>query len=412
MTSPWIPVAPLDRDSYQALRRRAIFECCKWDAQVQDVSTIADRPLVLSPETWSVLAGEAEALAAELMAAEAELLRRPDLQRELGIPYPIRRALRNAVRAPADRDVRLVRFDFHYTGQGWRISEANCDVPGGFNEASGLAPLFQEAFPELVPVGDPAGALARAIAARCPAGGAVGLVHATAFSDDRQVMEYLGARLEGLGLRTFPTGPDHVAWSDGRARIRCEGRDEGLDFLLRFFPAEWMVGLRKSTGWRHFFSGGLTPACNPGSSLLGQSKRFPVVWDRLETPLATWRRLLPETRDPGMAPWRTDPDWIVKPAWGRVGQGIGMQGHTSAADWKRIRKDVFWNRRDWVAQRRFHCPGLEEGVPSVPCLGIYTVDGRAAGAYGRLATRAVVDHLSRDTAVFTTRQPGSARAAA
>jgi hypothetical protein len=33
---------------------------------------------------------------------------------------------------------RLVRFDFHLTDAGWVISEANCDVPGGINEASHL----------------------------------------------------------------------------------------------------------------------------------------------------------------------------------------------------------------------------------------------------------------------------------
>lgn len=400
MKAPWIAVDPLVPEAYESLRRRAIFECCKWDAQVEDVSTIADIPLVLPPSEWRDLAESAEALASETLAAEVELIRRPDLQELLGIPEPIRRALKAKPRYDRAADVRLIRFDFHYTDDGWRISEANSDVPGGFNEASGLVPLFRESFPHLESVGDPAGVLAQAVAARCPVGGSVGLVHATAYSDDRQVMEFLGGRLRVLGLEVHFTGPDHVAWVDGSARLRCEGKDERLDFLLRFFPAEWMVNLPRRTAWENFFGGSSTPACNPGSALLCQSKRFPLAWDRLESPLPTWRTLLPETRDPAEADWKRDQEWILKPAWGRVGQDIGMHGHTTPADWKRIRQGVFWRRREWVAQRRFRCPGLAGLPAAVPCLGIYTVDGKAAGAYGRISTRNIVDHLSRDTAVF------------
>jgi hypothetical protein len=407
LSSPWIPAAPLDPAAFRELRRRAIFECFKWDAQVEDVATIADRPLVIDARSWSLLRSEAETLAAELMAAEAEILGRPDLQALIGIPGPIRRALSGASRIATGRDVRVIRFDFHFTRQGWRISEANCDVPGGFNEGSGFNSLFAPAYPALAPVGDPAGALARAVAARCPPGGAVGLVHATAFTDDRQVMEYLGARLAELGLRAFPTGPDHVAWEGGRARLRREGMDEPLDFLVRFFPAEWLTGLPRSSGWRRFFAGGETPACNPGRALLCQSKRFPLAWDRMETPLPAWRRLLPETRDPSRAPWQGDPEWIVKPAFGRVGSGIGMHGVTPAADWRAIRRSIFWRPGRWAAQRRFRCEPLDgEGGAGgengwFPCLGVYTVDGRAEGAYARLSTRGLIDHLSRDTAVLT-----------
>jgi hypothetical protein len=397
--TPWIPAAPLAPEAWLEVRRRAIFECLKWDAQVEDVATVADRPLVIDSTAWAAVSADAEALAAELLAAEAEILRRPDLQSIIGIPGPIRRALKDAAPPPVGRDARVIRFDFHFTAEGWRISEANCDVPGGFNEGSGLPPLFAPFYPGLRPAGDPAGSLARAVASRCPPGGTVGLVHATAFTDDRQVMEYLKVRLEALGLRAIPTGPDHIAWEGARARLRREGMDEPLDFLLRFFPAEWLTDLPMRAAWPRFFAGGETPCCNPARSVLCQSKRFPLAWDRMETPLPTWRRLLPESRDPSRAPWKTDPDWIVKPAFGRVGAGIGMQGFTPAAEWKAIRRSVFWRRHRWVAQRRFNCLPLDAGG-MMPCLGVYTVDGRAAGAFARLTSRAVIDHLSRDTAVF------------
>ena len=35
-----------------------------------------------------------------------------------------------------------MRFDFHFTRDGWRISEVNSDVPGGLNESSGFERLM------------------------------------------------------------------------------------------------------------------------------------------------------------------------------------------------------------------------------------------------------------------------------
>ncbi|MCL4192911.1 MAG: hypothetical protein KJZ87_14350, partial [Thermoguttaceae bacterium] len=77
---------------------------------------------------WQRLAQTAERLDAETRAAEEELCQRPDLQRLLGLPWRIRRALRRAATPPAGP--RVMRFDFHFTTDGWRISEVNSDVPG------------------------------------------------------------------------------------------------------------------------------------------------------------------------------------------------------------------------------------------------------------------------------------------
>ena len=42
-------------------------------------------------------------------------------------------------------------------------------------------------------------------------------------------------------------------------------------------------------------------AANPGCAILTESKRLPLVWDQLGIALPTWKRLLPETRDPHAA---------------------------------------------------------------------------------------------------------------
>jgi glutathionylspermidine synthase len=393
-----LDTGPVDPAEHARLRRRAIFECCKWDPQVEDVSTVAPFPLLLKREAWDEIADLSERLAAEVAEAEEEMARRPGLHRELGLPRAVRRALKGIPKHGAPPGIaRVLRFDFHWTTEGWRISEANTDVPGGFNEASGFARLMAPLFPGSEPAGDPAGCLAGSIAAAVRPGGLVALVHATAYTDDRQVMIFLAREIESRGRRAVLAAPDHLHWRDGRAWIG----DEPLDAIIRFFPAEWLPNLPRSSGWKHFFRDGRTPVSNPASALLPQSKRFPLVWDRLETPLPTWRQFLPETRDPREVPWKKDGGWVLKPALGRVGDGIGLAGVTPEKEWKQIRRELRFGGRRWAAQRRFEAvPMKVAGESYYPCVGVYTIDGRAAGGYGRVAGRPIVNHLAQDVAVL------------
>ena len=402
LTLPWRPADPLDPEAFARLRRRAIFDCCKWDPQVEDVSTIAPFPLLLSREAWDEIATLAERLDGEAAAAEAELLRRPELHRALGLPAKVRRALAGIPSRGATPGVaRVLRFDFHWTTEGWRISEANTDVPGGFNEGSGLARLMRAHHPGWEIPGDPAGRLADALAAATRPGAAVALVYATAYTDDRQVMVFLAREIEARGRRAVLAAPDHLRWRDGRAALSADWFHGDVEAVVRFFPGEWLPNLPRACGWKHFFHGARTPVSNPAAALLSQSKRLPLVWDRLETPLPTWRSALPETRDPREVDWRRDAGWVLKPSLGRVGDGIGMAGVTSGDEWKKIRRSARWFPRWWAAQRRFEAvPMTLGGERFYPCVGVYTIDGRAAGAYGRLARKPLINHLAQDAAVL------------
>jgi hypothetical protein len=285
--------------------------------------------------------------------------------------------------------------------RGWRISEANCDVPGGLNEASGLPLAIGGHYPWAASVGDPAGAYARAVAASVGAGGTVALVHATAYSDDQQMMRFVAQRLEAAGVTAHLASPSHLRWNGGRASLAAGWWQGPLDLVVRFFPAEWLGELPAAAGWPLLFAGARTPLSNPATAILTQTKRFPLVWDRLHTPLPTWRERLPETRDPRHVPWRTSDDWIVKPALGRVGEGIGMRDLVSAKEMRRIRHQVRWWPGAWIAQRRFSLVPLEIGGARVfPCLGVYTLDGRVVGAYGRLAPVPLIDARAADAAVL------------
>ena len=242
---------------------------------------------------------------------------------------------------------------------------------------------------------------ADALLAALPSAPRIALVHATAYSDDHQVMRYLARRLADKGAQPILVSPAHVRWAEGRAQVVTQWWHGAVDALVRFFPAEWLPNLPRETGWTHWFSGSRTAASNPAAALLTQSKRFPLVWDALETALPTWRALLPETRDPRDAPWRGNDAWVLKPALGRVGDGIGLAGATPAKEWRKISRAVFWHPGHWVAQRRFAATPVTSGTePFYPCVGVYTVDGRAAGAYGRLAGRPLIDARARDVAVL------------
>ena len=399
MSPPWITAPRLAADEFARLRRRAIFDCCKWDPQVEDVCTLAPYPLLLTPSAWRELVELARALARETLAAESELASRPELHAMLGLPRRAERALSEAARHGPSRGVaRLVRFDFHYTGAGWRISEANSDVPGGLNEASGIPALIAPHYPETASVGDPAERYVAALLESVPGATTVALLHATAYSDDNQMMTYLARRLREHGVQGVLASPAQVSWRAGEAWIGALR----ADVLVRFFPADWLADLPAHAGWTRFYSGSRTPLSNPATALLTQSKRWPLVWDQLHTPVPAWRSLLPETGDPREVTWQRSDEWIIKPALGRVGEDIAIPGLVTEKDCRRLHKECARHPRRWVAQRRFDIAPLEmEGGVVYPCIGIYTVDDRVVGAYGRLARRPLIDGRAEDAAVLT-----------
>lgn len=400
--TPWHFADPVPAKEFAEIRLRTVFDHCKWDPQVGDVSILSDAPLVLEPAAWREVSGLAEKLAAEAAGAEAELVRRPDLQHRLGLPWVIRRALAGAGNGRAPRGVaRLIRFDFHYTTEGWRISEANTDVPGGFIESSGFTRLVAAHCPGASPCGDPSDALAAAVAASVSPNASAAMIHATAYTDDRQVMVYLARHLEAKGLRTHLAAPDQLAWTAEGALLRAAGCAEPLDVLVRFYPGEWLPNLPRASGWPRFFGGSPVALCNPATALLTQSKRFPLAWDDLATRMDTWRALLPETRDPREADVRWDGDWVLKPVFGRVGESIGFPGLTPGKEWRKIARDARRWPRYWAAQRRFeHQPVPSGAGPRYVCLGVYTVDGRAVGAYGRVGRKPLIDGVAQDAAVL------------
>jgi hypothetical protein len=431
MKHPLAAGEPLAKAAFADVRRRMMFECCKWDPQVGDVATLAAFPLLIRGRDWRQLSRAAEQLAGELAAAEDELLRRPELWRTLAVPRRLRRALRPrapssaAVRAlqaaaPSSAAVRVLRFDFHWTDDGWRISEVNSDVPGGYAESS--------AFPRLMaehtgggganPAGDPGRAWVEAMASALggkagreagreagrDAGGDAGrdiaLLAAPGFMEDQQVVGYLARLLAARGMTPHLGDARSLRWrTDGIAVLG----EVPLTALVRFYQAEWLAMLSRRV-WEPMLGTSRTLVTNPVCSVLTESKRFPLVWAELRTSLPTWRRLLPETRDPRDAPWRDDNGWLLKSAYCNTGDTVAGRNLVPAKHWRAAALSARFFPRHWVAQRRFATLPIDapDGTPMYPCVGVDTINGRAAGAYVRLSHGPVVDYRAVDAALLVT----------
>lgn len=266
--------------------------------------------------------------------------------------------------------------------------------------------LMAPHYPGLLPVEGIVDKYARLLTEGLPPNAQIGLVHATAYTDDRQAMVFLADKLKTLGFQSSLISPEQVQWKSGQAFIKTEWCDGRADLLVRYYPGEWLPNLPRQSSWHHFLTESQTPISNPATALLTQSKRHPLVWDKLRTPMPTWRKLLPPCAEIQDVPWKSDSDWLAKPALGRVGYGIGLRECLTDKEWSDICKQVRRYPHHWVAQRRFRIVPLS--VPSgkgYPCLGIYTIDGKVAGAYGRMAARPLIDNQAQDIAIFINPSP-------
>jgi len=404
LTLPWIEPRRFGSAAFAHYRMRMIFDACKWDPRVEDEDTIADFAITLRRQEWGKLTQLAEALDRELREAEAGLWAQPPLFAELGMPPPLTRALQKlACRDSPPHGILVRRYDFHFTTDGWQISEVNADVPGGFSEASLVPHLAIEAGAVGKPPGDVAETLALsildALADQPP--GLVALVHATAYSDDRQVMVFLERLLRSHGLEAAPAAPDHLDWSDRSGTIRAHLNGREVAAVLRFFPAEWLPALGGTVPWQHYLGGqAVGPLlCSPGAAVLAQSKRLPLLWRRLGLSLPTWEKLLPECAEPAL---NHDAAWLHKPAFGRVGDSILAPGWVAEAAKRNLERSIRRDPGQWIRQRRFETlpMTLADGERFYPCFGVFVVNGRCSGVYGRVSRTPLVDHRAMDVPVL------------
>lgn len=396
-------LVPVPKDKYEAYRLNLMFDCYKWDPQFSDYNTIARYALVITQKEHEELEMLTEQLDRETRAAEVMLNNDLQLAKPLELPKKLRKEIIKMKNYQPDKHIRLMRYDFHPTVEGkWAVSEVNSDVPGGFAEAS-LMPaaamdMLEDEQYRYINFGD---ILVKAIAEKVVRNGRIMLVHCTSYSDDRQVMQFLGDRLKEEGFRVIYAAADHLNFRDNTAFSILDGNEGQIDAIIRFTPIEWLMDI-KPKRWQGYFDT-TTVSCNHPIAIFAQTKRFPLVWDVLEQQglsMSTWRELLPETLEVNNAKGKEG--YIYKPAYGRVGEKISIKEACKEDEYRKIVADVRRHPRKYLAQKRFNSRPLlgTHGEEFHVCLGSYTVEGRHAGYYARISTSPRIDSNAADIPVL------------
>ena len=396
----------IPKEKFESYRLDVIFDGYKWDPQYLDNSTVASYILVITEDEHARLMSLTEKLAEETVHAEQFLIKNQKLIKPLALPGKIRRELSKVNNYNADVHIRLMRFDFHPTVEGdWKISEVNSDVPGGLAEASILpdiaAGLLGNNLYNYINLGDK---IADAIKRKVKPGGRIVMVHCTSYSDDRQVMQFMGDKLLCLGFKIIYAAADHLSFENNKARCILDGNKGAADAIFRFNPIEWLIDI-KPKRWQGYFNT-TTSSCNHPIAVFAQTKRFPLIWGILEKQgisLTVWRDLLPETLEVDHAKGKEG--FIYKPVYGRVGERISIKEACKDDEYEKIIKDVRRNPKNYLAQKMFFSLPLkgEHGEEFHVCIGSFAVDGTAAGYYARISKTPRIDSGAADIPVLIER---------
>ncbi len=404
-------LVPIPTTQYHDYCLRLMFDCYKWDPQFLDNNTIARYALVITEEEHRKLKEYTENLDIETRRAEQYLNNHQKLARSLKLTRKLLKDIKKMDNYNPKAHIRLTRYDFHPTKEGdWAVSEVNSDVPGGFAEAS-LMPrvaieslinesteavnkkiYYYESFGEK---------LVEVVKKKVPEHGRIMLVHCTSYSDDRQVMQYLGDRLTSEGYQVIYGSGVHVNFKDNKAYSILDGNEGPLDAIFRFTPLEWICDI-KPKRWHGYFCTE-TLSCNHPISIYAQTKRFPLVWNSLEengVDMSTWKKLLPETVE--VKATKGKEGYIYKPAYGRVGEGISIKEACTTKEYKKILSDVRKHPNRFLAQKKFNSMPLtgENGESYHVCIGSYAIDGCHAGYYARISEAPRIDSRAADIPVL------------
>lgn len=388
---------------YNEYKLDVMLDCYKWDPQFCDNNTVAKYALVLSEKEHEELKLLTEKLIKETTEAENFLNKNLKYTKALEIPNKFRSDIKSMKNYNPDKHIRLMRFDFHPTLENkWAVSEVNSDVPGGFAEATlmnrkSLEYLSNENY-YAISFGD---FLADAIKKKVRQGGRIMLVHCTSYSDDRQVMQFLGDKLSGMGYEVIYAAADQLKFENCKAISILNNREGEVDGIIRFSPLEWVADM-KTKNWHGYFDTE-TVSCNHPIAIFAQTKRFPFVWDLLESKgidLSTWRELLPETLE--VNDKKVDDKFIYKPVYGRVGENISIKEACKDDEYKKILEDVKRHPKKYLAQKKFNSRPLtnEDGEEFHVCIGSYGIENSHAGYYARISGSPRIDSYAADIPVL------------
>jgi hypothetical protein len=398
--------SPIGPKALRSIERQLHLHFHKWDTQVGDVSVLCEHPLVLPSDEWRRLRSYAEALAAETECLESLVLETARHSKTIGIPRSIREFLRRMAKPAAPNLARAMRFDFHPTASGWLVSEVNTDVPGGWREGTSLPQLYQPFYGGLECPESPLDAWGDGIETLAPVG-YVALLSAPGYLEDQQVLRTFRTELQ---KRRIPSiliqTPAALDWTHMGRCLMADSR-LAVSAVIRFYQLEWICRLPASTGWRQLLASKDVPVLNPTISAISESKRFPLLF-REANICPGWQALMPECRDPREIVFAEWDNWVLKACYSNTGDRVLIVGDLTRRDRQRAIREAQRQPSKWIAQRRFATLALDScRGPLFPCVGVFVIGGRAAGAYVRLSARQVTDGSALEAPLFISRNGSS-----
>lgn len=412
---------PIPKDRFNEFRTEVLFSACKWDPCVDDTETLSDHVLVLNRSEADHIINATNEISKETTCAEnflkSKLGNKRDkklhdkITRDLRLPKFFKKHISKIGTYNKDNHVRLMRFDFHPTTEGFKASEVNSDVPAGFGEAgtlneTALKYIESDLGRKLIAPTDFGKSITHSLLKRVRAGDTIACVHCTSFSDDRQVMQYLGDRLRQHNIDTIYAAADGLRFDGGNAFSILSGHEKPVAAIVRAFPIEWMKDIKHKKFVWHDYLDTTTMSCNHPISIYAQTKRFPIIWNTLEShglSFSAWRDALPHTICPKNLKRKVDKsEYIIKPAMGRVGEDVAIKGTMPDKKIKQIEKSAKKNPHYYVAQKKFISTAVNDtdGNPFHVCIGAFSIDGQFAGFYGRLSKSARMGRTAIDIAIL------------
>ncbi|CAN5510070.1 hypothetical protein BH09MYX1_BH09MYX1_54200 [soil metagenome] len=312
----------------------------------------------------------------------------------------------------ADDDASLVRVDLLFGTDGkWHACEVNADCPGGHNESMALPRLARAAgVASGHAFGENPTDLVEALATRLAdlgGGRDVGIIFATAYAEDLQVCALLRRALATRGVVAHlapPTAPRF----DGEA-LTIWGQE--ISVLYRYFPMEYMEGQKNLPQIEAAVACGAVKTLSSFAQLFAQSKlsfaRACALFDCGGTAIAETYAAHTIAAEELI---RDRARWVLKRAFGRVGDEVLVGALSSDEDWGALVTDVTRDLRagaSWVAQRFVDQAPLETPWgPRYVTLGAYVLDGTFRGYFARITPDS---HASHDALVVPVFVEGPAR---
>jgi hypothetical protein len=292
---------------------------------------------------------------------------------------------------------------------GWHACEINSDCAGGYNEALGLPRLARSA--GFHAGTDPTHATESLVEhlADCAQGGTVGLVYATAYAEDLQVCALLQRRLQAQGARAVLTPATALRRDGDGIAIRAER----LRVIYRYLPTEYMEGQHNLEDIARALQAGALRSVTSFAHVYLQSKlAFARAWADLASLDGEDRsfveRALPESLDVlAVAPGELlahRGQWILKRAYGRVGDQVFVGPLTRDGEWRGLVEQVTQlasTGESWIAQRFVDQSAVPTPWgPRYVTLGAYVLGGRFVGYFARLTPSSHVGHDALCLPVF------------